>query len=338
MLVLLLAYNIFMLDNTVERTDKLSSPLSMTKDSGHVLLWLRVGASNRVLDYGDRSEIISDSDLFDEDSLKSLVGCPVCLQHPPSFFLGGKTPKDYIDGVVLQGFEIEHHDGDKYLTVPAIIFDSNAIDAIDDGTAVEISPGYTCFVEKSDTGEIYQKHRRYDHIALVTQGRTGADVKIKLDENVMETEINKEDTTVTTQALRRFLIDNAECFQGLPDLTLDRIDSIDKAREMWLSQMLPIELKSIELNGSGLVQVVKYYQNIELKNDAKLEELTTQNATLQQIVSQQQSAIDSAVGTANTDSPRSTLGEIQICKTDDHTDIVAIARTNYAKRVFNIGA
>jgi hypothetical protein len=231
--------------------------------------------------------------------------------------------------VVLQGFEIEETDGEKYLTVPAVIFDDAAIDAISTGDAVEISPGYTCFLESND-GNYYQKQRRYDHVALVSRGRTGSDVSVKLDEQMKEETTTETDTVSVLNPnpteLRRFLIDNAECFQGLPDSTLDRIDTLEQACDLWLSNNLPEALKAVKVDAAGFVSVIKHYQL----------ELTTQQQKTDSIVAELTTKLEKkSEEKTDAESTKSELSDIEIEQKTD-SDIIAIARQKYKARTFGI--
>ena len=175
-------------DRNLVRDRYLDSPLVEKLTDGSILCWLRVGASDRILDYGDHQETIRADQLFDSESIKSLKGVPVTLDHPPGFFFenayihGGskdeiRATRDDVRGIVLQEFR---KDG-GFLAAAACIFDPELIAAIESGK-IEVSPGYSrSTVRDSATGEILQTDRIYDHVAIVSRGRAGSEVSVKLD-------------------------------------------------------------------------------------------------------------------------------------------------------------
>lgn len=91
------------------------------------------------------------------------------------------------------GSKIEHRE--PYLFVDMItIYDKEAINAINSGEARELSPGYTCDLVQENgitgEGEAYEFKQtaiKFNHLALVSEGRSGKDLKI-LDKSM---EVNK---------------------------------------------------------------------------------------------------------------------------------------------------
>lgn len=171
-------------------------------DAGFLVCWIRVGKKDSPLFYGNHTEILPEEELFRIDSLETLRGVPITLDHPPGFFFAGKyfpdsedaevPTRDAIVGMVMQDFQREESEDNAYLTVPCIIFDKDAIAAIESGEKIEISPGYLCEVHyDSNSKKFYQKNRIYDHVAIVEKGRTGSDVHVKFDSEGTEVIVSK---------------------------------------------------------------------------------------------------------------------------------------------------
>ena len=123
-------------------------------------------------------------EVFRESSLQSLHGVPVTLGHPPAL-LNPDTYRKHAIGHVADGTPRQD---EQYIAATVYIRDRKALEAVQTKQAVEVSCGYSCDVEhtpgKTEEGELYDAVQRnivYDHVALVSKGRAGANVRLRLD-------------------------------------------------------------------------------------------------------------------------------------------------------------
>jgi len=121
-------------------------------------------------------------EVFHADSLALLRGAPIALDHPPEQ-IGPKNFRTFTVGHVADDVRKE---SDK---VGATLFiqDAQAIKSVEAGRR-ELSCGYHCDVDETPgttpDGESYdrvQRNIQYNHLALVSTGRAGPDVRLRLD-------------------------------------------------------------------------------------------------------------------------------------------------------------
>lgn len=117
------------------------------------------------------------------DSLLSMGGLPVTLEHPPQL-LTPATVRQHTRG--HSGTQVEFTDGFVHGTVT--VTDSEAIDAVKSGRAVELSNGYRC--DYDPTPGVAPDGTRYDgvqrnisgnHHAITRRARAGSEVCLHLD-------------------------------------------------------------------------------------------------------------------------------------------------------------
>lgn len=116
-----------------------------------------------------------ESEVFSNDSIKSLSRVPVTINHP-SIPVTSDNWKDLAVGEVGDGVM---RDGD-WLVVQPMIKDADALVAASD-THKEISMGYTAELRDapSDSGADYEMHNlRFNHLALVPKGRAGSQARL----------------------------------------------------------------------------------------------------------------------------------------------------------------
>lgn len=134
---------------------------------------------------GDREwrELVPAEELHRADSLSTLAGKPLTVEHPPDMV----TPDNVAEfGAGDVGDEVTVADN-GFVRVKMAARRRDALDAVDGGK-VELSPGYTCDVEWTP-GEhpewghydAIQRNRRYNHLALVDVARGGAQMRIRID-------------------------------------------------------------------------------------------------------------------------------------------------------------
>ena len=153
---------------------------------GTLKCWARI-AKVGTYDYGSHKQEVSADTLFDSQSLDSIVGRPVTLEHPPSFIMSVAERKQHQIGTALQE-TIKEIDGDEtYLTIPLIVWDEAAISDIVNKKVNQFSPGYNA-KPVQDSNKIIQKDRRYNHFSLTVSGRGGEGVRALVDSNVTLTQ------------------------------------------------------------------------------------------------------------------------------------------------------
>ena len=115
-----------------------------------------------------------DEEVFSADSLASLEGAYVTIDHPQV------PPKSVAIGRVLSVSA-----DPPYVSGVLQVEDSRAAKMIENGQLKEISCGYTTKLEKSDSedADFIQTQIRYDHTAIGPEGwgRLGRDVCLRLD-------------------------------------------------------------------------------------------------------------------------------------------------------------
>jgi len=123
--------------------------------------------------------------VFNDDSMNTLVGKSVTVAHPS----GEVTQKNWRDLEVGQVLDVAK--SDKFLAGKIIVKDSKTIgfinSAIKNKDSIELSCGYDASIKdeagKTDEGEYQaiQEDIRYNHVAIVTRGRAGKEVKLLID-------------------------------------------------------------------------------------------------------------------------------------------------------------
>lgn len=140
-------------------------------------------------------EFVPEETLFDEESLKSLAGAPVTLQHPP-VMVTPSNYKEYSQGSVNG---MPKRDGDN-LVASMLVIGNEALHAVEYGGVSELSPGYSVDLDETPgewQGQKYdrvQRNRRYNHQAIVDSARGGSVCSLRFDgANVP----NNEDNSMT---------------------------------------------------------------------------------------------------------------------------------------------
>ncbi len=138
----------------------------------------------RMADGRVRREFRPPEEAFRDETMQSHAMVPVVLGHPVEGRLTPNNAKMLSVGAVGDSVRRE----DNMVAAPVVITDANAIHAVEEGRATEVSCGYRCFVEETPgitpDGERYDAVQRrivIDHAALVPKGRAGSDVRLHLD-------------------------------------------------------------------------------------------------------------------------------------------------------------
>ena len=141
------------------------------------------------------SDELQDSEIYKvcrpwvelEKTAKDFEGMPVKLGHE----WVEPEKRDLKVGAISGEVRLE----EPYLIADIKIYDKDAIEAITGRNIVELSPGYTAkYVSESGdyAGEQYdfmQQDIKYNHLAIVENGRSGKDVKINDENSIKQGEI-----------------------------------------------------------------------------------------------------------------------------------------------------
>lgn len=181
------------------RIDKGGRITSKVDDNGYLRID-GVVAHVGILEYMDDDgtvirEFVPEETLFDEESLKSLAGAPVTLQHPP-VMVTPSNYKEYSQGSVNG---MPKRDGDN-LVASMLVIGNEALHAVEYEGVSELSPGYSVDLDETPgewQGQKYdrvQRNRRYNHQAIVDAARGGSICSLRFDgANVP----NNEDNSMT---------------------------------------------------------------------------------------------------------------------------------------------
>lgn len=141
----------------------------------------RVGVFKYVLPDGSvQRQLRHPDDVFDSESINSLIGLPFTNNHPKSL-LDNKNAKNLTVGFVM---DIDK-DG-QYVNGKVKVIDAETIKDIQNGK-LEVSCGYSAdTIDEKGTfnGEQYdvrQTNIRYNHVSLVNKGRAGKEVRLLMD-------------------------------------------------------------------------------------------------------------------------------------------------------------
>jgi len=130
----------------------------------------------------------AESDVLDEESLKTLRGLPVTNDHPIDD-IAPENVKKYLVGYVSDEIEIRTEEGITYLDTCISIFDKETQDLVLTGKKTEFSCGYSAVIVQESgiwNGEEYdskQTEIRYNHGSIVERGRAGRKVKIRMSDS-----------------------------------------------------------------------------------------------------------------------------------------------------------
>ena len=173
-------------------------------------------------------ELRHPDDVFDPISLDSLRMAPLTNDHPKEMV----TPEN-VKTLSVGWIGDEVKPDNNLISATAIVADKVAIGDVDKGKK-ELSCGYTAdLVVESGTynGEQYdvrQTNIRYNHVALVDEGRAGPQVRLRMDSADDAIEINDSinPTFKGEESMKKIIIDGKTY-----EVTQEVYDSIMKERE-----------------------------------------------------------------------------------------------------------
>ena len=161
----------------VNRLDFQKTKVTVTKDKdGFAVLEARPTGVG-ILEYKQPNgsvvrELRCEEEVFKQDSMDTLSLKPFSLMHRGRH-LTAKTAKRFMHGST--GEEIRQ-DGD-FLACKIALFDQAAIDGVEDGSTVELSPGYSCKIDHTPgewRGQRYDQKQidiKYNHVSGVDSAR-----------------------------------------------------------------------------------------------------------------------------------------------------------------------
>lgn len=144
-------------------------------------------------------ELRHPDEVFKPESMATLALKPMTNRHP-STLLDSETASMYQTGMTGETVKIADN---KFLEVLCVITDKRAIADAESEKAVEVSPGYVCeldFTPGTYDGEEYdaiQRNIRYNHLAQVKKGRSGPEVRLRMDsaDDAVRMDLNQEKET-----------------------------------------------------------------------------------------------------------------------------------------------
>lgn len=128
----------------------------------------------------ERRELRHPDEVFKADSLASLVGAPLTLDHPLEP-VTAKNAKTLQIGSVLHPAE-----AGRFVQALVMVTDGEAVEAVEAGKN-QLSCGYSCTLDWTPgeyNGERYDAKQTdilYNHVAALKAGRAGPEVAIRLD-------------------------------------------------------------------------------------------------------------------------------------------------------------
>lgn len=169
-------------------------------------------------------------EVFHKDALATLPNATLTNEHPS----GHVNPDNFRRHVVGHVEKDVKQDGDK-VSARLIVQDAKTLREIRANNKREVSCGYHCDVDEvpgvSPDGTRYdrvQRNIRYNHVALVDNGRAGPDVRLRLDSKG-----NQGDTTMKVEVIDNVEYEvgtapHADAVQRRTDAAKHRKDAADK--------------------------------------------------------------------------------------------------------------
>jgi hypothetical protein len=195
----------------VQRKDRWESALSLPVKTGAGTLRVegyltRSGIFEYRNDDGTiRREWRPADEVDNSNSLDSLRLLPITLEHPQDELVNldniktlrvGNVGDAILTDTEWRGPTQDMQERFVKIRSTCVIDDSDAMKAVEEKMMTQFSCGYTADVELingvTPSGETYnaiQRNIRYNHLALVTVGRAGADIAIRVDNKEKETEM-----------------------------------------------------------------------------------------------------------------------------------------------------
>lgn len=222
------------------------------------------------------NELRPGEEVFAAESLATLPDAPVTVGHPGD----SVSPDNHNEHA--QGHVRDVRKDGELLAANVVIQGRRAIQAIEGGIR-EVSCGYTCRIDETPgvlpSGERYdrvQRGIRYNHVALVDEGRAGPQVRLRLDSDG-----NQNATKENTMKVER--IDGVEYEIGTPAHAhaVKQHDEKLAARASELAkQSAELTKQTARADAAEADKAKIATQVAELSNPARLDAAVTARATL----------------------------------------------------------
>ncbi len=217
-------------------------------------------------------------EVFNADSLDSLRLAPVTRGHPSDAQgIYPERARAFARGAV--GDTIEHDD--RFVEATLGVFDAELIAAVESGVEREVSCGYSREFDPTPgtfNGEAYdgvQRNIRYNHVAIVTKGRAGSEVKLRMDSQ--EKDPNGKGDSMAV----KIKVGSAEyeCSQELADALSAQSASAQKndaaqmlEREKARADAAEAQVAQLKANAGKLPELVR--ARVALERSAKVDAMT----------------------------------------------------------------
>lgn len=203
-----------------------------------VFTYWQVDASGKTVPF---RELRHPDEVFNKDSLASLAGAPVTLDHPSE----PVTPENWKDLAIGHVSDSVKAEG-RYVAAEVRVQDASAVKAVEAGELVEFSCGYDCDVLAAEPGATYdglpydgvQKNIRYNHVGMGPKnwGRAGNEVRLRVDGKNscarMDRMPDSYDLPMTEEQLAALKADHQkalDALQGTADAEKARADAATEA-------------------------------------------------------------------------------------------------------------
>jgi hypothetical protein len=178
-----------------------------------------------------RYELRHPDDVFDPESLASLNGKPLTNDHPSN-----GVDANSVQGLGVGTVHTPTHDA-YHVMIGVVVQRQDAVAAIESGK-IALSCGYNCDLvpERGNYhGTQYthrQKNIRYNHVALVSEGRAGDAAKLRMD-GTMPVQDSTTKTPTKGEHMAKVRLDSGTEFE-VPEAVASHIDALNADRKKLL--------------------------------------------------------------------------------------------------------
>lgn len=207
----------------------------------YLRVWVTFGVPDQTLEYetdsGKRLEFIDKDSLLNQDSLQTLIGKPLTLNHPPIPIVSANW-NDFAKGFTMQHIT----DNDDIAVISAVIHDSEIANRIIKGEITKTSSAYYADKVLQSDGRYKQVKRHYNHIALLTddfEPRAGTKSEIVLDSIKTMSKPQTDTTTATVETIVETAKENATlAAETIAGIVENAEENAGKTAESTLSEVV----------------------------------------------------------------------------------------------------
>lgn len=211
-----------------------------------------VFARDGILEYQTPSGQTRKELRLPEENQKALTSFglkPISLEHPPEL-INSQNSQNYSVG--LSDSTVIYDQG-GFVRGVITVLNSEAVESIKRGDALEISAGYECDVDNTPgvwRGQRYdsiQRNIRVNHIACTSKGRAGSEVKINFDSKHTDIgfQINS-DSIQPKKNMARITLDSVT-YEDVPEVLASVIGAKITALEKTASRVDSLETEKADL-------------------------------------------------------------------------------------------